>query len=160
MHNTSIKWFSFWKPNRNTPQHSFNEKRNNKTVNRNKTKQKLLVSCWNEFPNRGRVVHNGQQWLQNKRAWNLRALCEVRWKESEEKRSHTWWDILWWASASRSQMLLGFSGAVGRRSLSGDSCEPFVSCTLRHSYLKLQLRSGWGIALTLILYVESGSDWV
>lgn len=61
--------------------------------------RKVLALIYrNECPTGGSAAHNRQHWLQNKRAWNLRARCELRWKQSEEKRSHTWRNMVWWAS--------------------------------------------------------------
>lgn len=50
---------------------------------------KFLLSYRYEYPTAGSAIHNSQHWVQNKRTWNLRACCEVKWKRGwREKESH------------------------------------------------------------------------
>lgn len=82
---------------------------------------KSWLTYRDECPAEGGAAHNSRHRLQNKRAWNLRAQCELKWKESEEKGSHTWWNLVRWQSPSHSLLLLS-------RSLSGDRwCAPLLN---------------------------------
>lgn len=97
---------------------------------------KSWLTYRDECPAEGGAAHNSRHRLQNKRAWNLRAQCELKWKESEEKGSHTWWNLVRWQSPSHSLLLLS-------RSLSGDGAH--LCWTFGHSYLKPAALVGLGV---------------
>lgn len=91
---------------------------------------KSWLTYRDECPAEGGAAHNSRHRLQNKRAWNLRAQCELKWKESEEKGSHTWWNLVRWQSPSHSLLLLMVAGAC--QVIGG----AHLCWTFGHSYLK------------------------